>query len=207
MFDEDFWEHRYRSHEAVWSGRANPQLVAEVNDVAPGRALDAGCGEGADALWLASRGWQVTAADISATAVQRGAAQSARSGVEMAERVKWVHADLIEWSPPEGSFDLVSVQYMHAPSTQRVAMFARLAAAVAPGGTLLIVGHHPDDLRTTIPRPPMPDLFYTAESLADALDPDFWDVLVAESRPRSASDPEGRQVTIHDAVLRARRCA
>ena len=122
-----------------------------------------------------------------------------------ARRIRWVHADLTTWAPAEGWFDLVSAQFMHLPAAPRHALFDRLAAAVAPGGTLLIVGHHPSDLETTIPRPPMPDLFATAEEIADSLDPGQWEVLVAEARPRLASDPEGREVTIHDTVLRARK--
>jgi len=207
MFDEQFWEERYRSHSAVWSGRPNPHLVTEASDLTPGRALDVGSGEGADALWLASRGWQVTAVDFSTTALQRGAAQADRLGSQVAGRVHWLHADLTVWAPPEGRFDLVSAQFMHAPTAQRQPMFARLATAVAPGGTLLVAGHHPSDLQTTIPRPPMPDMYFTAEQVADSLDLDQWEVLVAAARPRLASDPEGREVPIHDAVLRARKRA
>ncbi len=205
MFDEQSWEERYRCHAAVWSGRPNPQLVAETTDLTPGAALDAGSGEGADALWLASHGWQVTAVDFSTTALQRGAAHAEARGADVAGRIRWVHADLTTWGPAEGHFDLVSAQFMHLPAAPRHALFDRLAAAVAPGGTLLIVGHHPSDLQTTIPRPPMPDLFATAEEIADSLDPGQWEVLVAEARPRLASDPEGREVTIHDTVLRARK--
>lgn len=84
-------------------------------------------------------------------------------------------------------------------------MYARLAAAVAAGGTLLVVGHHPSDLATTMGRPRLPDLMFTAEDVAAGLDPDHWEIVVAESRPRRALDPEGREITIADAVLRARR--
>jgi SAM-dependent methyltransferase len=205
IFDEQSWEERYRSHPAVWSGHPNIQLVAEASRLAAGTALDVGSGEGADALWLAERGWQVTAVDFSATALQRGAAQADTQGADVAGRIRWVHADLTAWTPAEGSFDLVSAQFMHLPTAPRQALFARLAATVTPGGTLLIVGHHPSDLRTTMPRPPMPELFFTAEEAADSLDQDQWDILVADTRPRLVSDPEGREVTIHDAVLRARK--
>ena len=205
MFDEDFWDQRYRSQTAVWSGRPNPHLVAEAAELPPGAALDVGCGEGADAVWLAERGWQVTAADISTTALQRGAAQAEALDADVARRILWQHADLTRWAPRENHFDLVSAQYMHLPPDLRKPLFAGLATAVGPGGTLLIVGHHPSDLQTTMPRPPLPELFYSAEELADSLDADHWEVLVAEARPRSASDPTGQEVTIHDAVLRARR--
>jgi SAM-dependent methyltransferase len=205
MFDQQFWEERYRSSAAVWSGRPNPHLVAEVADLAPGAALDAGSGEGADALWLASRGWRVTAVDFSATALQRGAAHAEALGNGLADRIDWVRADLTAWEPPEASFDLVAAHYMHLPAAPRRALFARLSTAVALGGTLLVVGHHPSDMQTTMPRPDMPELFFTAEEVAGSLDPDRWQVVAADARPRSATDPDGRAVTIHDTVLRARR--
>ncbi len=198
MFDEQSWEERYRARAAVWSGQPNPQLVTET-------ARPAGSGEGADTIWLASRGWQVTAVDFAATALQRGAAHARALGAEVAARIRWVHADLTAWAPADGQFDLVSVQFMHLPAATRQALFARLAARVAPGGTLLIVGHHPDDLQTTVPRPQLPEVFFTAEEVADSLAPGQWDVLVAEARPRRVSDPDGQEVTIHDAVLRSRR--
>lgn len=94
---------------------------------------------------------------------------------------------------------------MHLPKEPREALYRRLAAAVAPGGSLLIVAHHPSDLQTTIPRPQMPELFFTAEDAAALLDPHDWEIVVSEARGRDVTDPEGRTVTIHDAVLRARR--
>ena len=205
MFDETLWEERYRSHRSVWSGRPNPQLVAEASHLAAGTALDVGCGEGADALWLASRGWQVMAVDFATTALQRGAEHAEALGAEVAARVEWVHADLTAWTPPPAHFGLVTAQFMHLPPADRQALFTRLAAAVAADGTLLIVGHHPSDLETTVRRPRDAGLLYTAEEVAAALDSDAWDVVVTDTRPRAATDAEGREVTIHDAVLRARR--
>lgn len=205
MFGAEFWEERYRSHEAVWSRDPNPQLVAETSQLTPGTALDVGSGEGTDALWLAARGWQVTAVDFSSTALQRGAAQADALGADVAARIRWVHADLATWTPADATFDLVSAQFMHLPAVPRQALFARLAAMVGPGGTLLIVGHHPSDLGTMAHRPHAPDLFYTAEEVADSLEPDHWEVLVAEARPRTTTDSEGQEITIHDTVLRARK--
>jgi len=226
MFDEQYWEERYRSADTVWSGRPNPQLVAEAADLPAGTALDVGCGEGADACWLASRGWRVTAVDHAATALQRGAAHAETLGAEVAGRIRWVRADIItadftaaEFTAAQpsaaqpsagpsaaGAFDLVSAQYMHPRPEERAALFARMADAVAPGGTLLVVGHHVHDLDTApAHRPPMPDLFYTAGQVADVLDPDRWDVLVSAARPRTATDADGNPMAIHDSVLRARR--
>jgi SAM-dependent methyltransferase len=200
-FTAQFWDERYSSASRIWSGDPNPQLVREAGGLEPGTALDAGCGEGADAHWLARRGWQVTAVDVSAVALERGAAHAEP---DVNGRIVWQRADLTTWAP-DRTYDLVNAQFMHFPRALREPLYARLAAAVSPAGTLLIVGHHPSDMHTTMPRPPEPDLFFTAEEIADSLDAERWDVLTAAARPRSARDPEGREVTIHDAVLRARR--
>jgi len=205
VMGEAFWDERYRSHSALWSGAPNPQLVTEAADLAPGTALDAGCGEGADAIWLAERGWRVTAVDVSAVALERGAARAREVGGDVARRIDWLHEDLTAWVPTESSYDLVSTQYMHLPKNLREALLA-LAAAVAPGGSLLIVGHHPSVLQT-IPRPLPPDLFFTASDVAALLDPREWDIVVSAARERGATAPDGRTVTLHDAVLRALRRA
>ncbi|SCL31472.1 Thioredoxin reductase [Micromonospora rhizosphaerae] len=205
MLEQPAWEERYRASPSVWSGRPNPQLVAEATALAPGRALDVGCGEGADAVWLARRGWQVTAVDIATTALRRAADLAAAAGQQVAGRITFTQADLREKPPTEGGYDLVSAQFMQLPGDTRRELFARLAAAVAPGGTLLIVGHHPSDLRTTAHRMHFPELMFTAEEIAASLDPASWQVCAAEARPRGAVDPDGRDVTIHDAVLVARR--
>ncbi|SEP50200.1 SAM-dependent methyltransferase [Amycolatopsis saalfeldensis] len=201
VFDRGFWEELYGSQTSLWTGRPNPQLVTEAADLRPRRALDAGCGEGGDALWLAASGWHVTAVDFSATALARGAKETAAQGLD--ERISWLRADLTSWAPEE-QFDLVSAQFMHLPTPERTALFERLAAAVAPGGTLLIVGHHPSDLEQGVPRPQVPDLFFTAESIAETLD-DGWDAVVTDARPRTAALPDGHEVTVRDAVLVARR--
>jgi len=181
----------------------NPVLVAETTDLAPGSALEVGCGEGVDALWLAGRGWRVTGVDISRVALARAAAQGRAQGLE----VEWQHADVLAVPPAAGVYDLVSAQFMHLPAAERVSLYGRLAAAVAPGGTLLIVAHHPSDLHTTMNRPSLYDMFFTPEQLVANLDPEAWQVLIAESRPRVAVDPQGCEVTIHDTVLKARRVA
>jgi len=204
-FSQEAWDERYRSRGALWSGNPNPNLVSQVADLAPGIALDAGAGEGADAIWLASRGWIVTAVDISAVALERGAAHAAERGAELAGRIEWRHEDLTSADPGNASYDLVSVQFMQLPEALRTPMFRRLAAAVAPGGTLLIVGHHPSDLQTTVPRPPLPELFYTGDDIVGLLDDADWTIVTNAASPRTATDPDGNAVTVHDSVLRAAR--
>ncbi|WP_456049086.1 SAM-dependent methyltransferase [Actinoplanes sandaracinus] len=202
MFTEDAWEERYRGKDAVWSGRPNPVLVDEVSGLAVGRALDVGCGEGADAVWLAGRGWQVTAVDISSVALGRAAGHAADAG--LAERITFRHADLRTDEPGEG-YDLVSAQFMHLPPDARRELYTRLAASVGPGGTLLVVGHHPSDLATSVGRMHFPDMLFTAEEIAGLLEPGGWKIVTAEARPRTVTDPQGREITIHDAVLVAQR--
>jgi SAM-dependent methyltransferase len=205
LFDQAFWDERYRSQTSLWSGKPNRHLIAETEDLTPGRALDVGAGEGADAIWLAGRGWQVTAVDISLVALERAAGHAERAGADIAKRISWDHHDLIEWEPPRDHFDLVSAQYMHLPPAPRQALFDRLASAVAPGGTLLIVGHHPSDMQTTMPRPQRPELFFTGDDIAGQLDPSGWDIITNAAAGRTATDPDGHAVTIHDTVLRAQR--
>lgn len=201
-FGKAYWEERYRSgHMRAHHGQVNPHLVAEVEDLVPGRALDAGCGAGADAIWLASRGWQVTGVDIATTALSHARAQAEAAGV--AGRVDWVAADLTVWMPAEEHFDLVTTHYVHTAGL-REEFFRRLGVAVAPGGTLLLVGHQPTD-GDTESHGPAPGEVVTAEEVAAVLDPALWDVVVAEARTRSATGHDGEEITLHDAVLRARK--
>jgi SAM-dependent methyltransferase len=198
VFDERYWEDLYRTRTAIWSGNPNPQLVAEAADLTPGAALDVGSGEGGDALWLAGRGWRVTAVDISTTALERGAARAAAEDIT---GIEWTHADVTVWTPPAEQFHLVSAQFMHPLQEERDELFGRLSAAVAPGGTLLIVGHNPSELHQA----PAPGMHFTAEQVAASLDPARWEILVAEDRTRSARGHDGHEITVGDAVIRARR--
>ncbi|MCP3012375.1 class I SAM-dependent methyltransferase [Nocardiopsis dassonvillei] len=196
--DARFWEEMYGSREQVFSGQPNGVLVAEAADLPPGQALDVGIsGEGADALWLARRGWLVTAVDISWTALRR----AARTGTGT-DRVAWTHADLTAVPPPRGSFDLVSVHYFPVPRRADHAALRGLLAAVAPGGTLLFVGHDLADLPPHHDGPDPRDFYQPAE-VAGLLGDD-WTVLVDETRARPAPAPEGARHT-RDTVLRARR--
>jgi len=200
LFEQPSWEERYAGKPSVWSGNPNPQLVVEGTGLVPGRALDVGSGEGADAIWLAGRGWQVTGLDFSAVALERSAQHAAEAGV--GEGVEWRHADLRTWSPGSERWDLVSSQFMHQPDGGMVAITRTLAAAVAESGTLLVVGHHPADVETGL-RWSIGNALFTPEELLPALD-DGWDV-TAEVRERVVPGPEGDPVTVRDSVVLARR--
>jgi len=201
---EQDWDERYASASAIWSGNPNRHLVAEAEGLAAGRALDVGSGEGSDAVWLAGHGWEVTAVDISNVALERAAAHAAEHGAEVAGRITWRQADITAWSPPADAFDLVSAQYMHLPPEARSRLVGGLAAAVVPGGELLIVAHHPRDLADGVPRPPIEEMFYTGDELVAALPENGWAVLVDEAR-RGEQTLDGVTYTTHDLVFRARR--
>ncbi len=205
VFDEAWWDERYASAPAIWSGAVNPNLEREVAGLTPGSALEVGSGEGADAIWLAERGWRVTALDISSVALDRARANAAAAGTDVAGRIGWRRVDLLTWDPGAEVFDLVSAQYMHLPSAQRVPVFRRLAAAVAPGGTLLVVGHHVSDLDTTVHRHADRDMFFTGADITADLPDDAWQVVTDTVTGRVRRDDQGRDVTIHDTVVRATR--
>jgi 2-polyprenyl-3-methyl-5-hydroxy-6-metoxy-1,4-benzoquinol methylase len=195
---EQAWDERYRSKPEIWSGAPNAALVAEAAGLPPGTALDAGAGEGGDAFWLAAQGWKVTAADISSVAIERAAKRASERGLT----ITWLHADLAKASAP-GTYDLVTAHFLHVPKSEQQPLFRHLAAAVAPGGTLLVVGHDFSDM-AKLPRPDLAEYGWRAEEVAATLG-QGWTIEAAEIRPRQAAGPEGDEVTIHDAVLRARR--
>ena len=192
------WDEKYRGRARMFSGNPNDVLVAEAGDLPPGQALDVGCGEGGDTLWLARRGWQVTAVDVSQVALERAAAAAASAGV--AGSVAWARADLTTTPPPAGAFDLVSVQYFPLLRRPGHAALRGLLDAVAPGGTLLVATHALADLT---PRPEdgfVPTAYYQPDDIARLLGT-TWHILLNETRPRTnPATPHTR-----DTVLRARR--
>ena len=206
LYAKDFWDDRYASAESIWSGNPNPQLVDQVRDLTPGTALDIGSGEGADVIWLAAQGWTVTGVDVSQVALDRAAKHAAEQGIDTEQRITWQQVDLVTWTPTPAGFDLVSAQFMHLPQLLLKAVHARLAAAVRPGGSLLIVGHHPSDLDAVVDlSEEQRDFFYTPEQIAETLPSQDWEIVVADSPTREAKGPEGELMTRRDAVLHARR--
>ncbi len=182
---EEFWEDFYR--DGRWSGKPNALLVEEVSDLAPGTALDLGCGEGGDAIWLASQGWGVSAVDVSATALARAAGHAAAAGVT--ETIDWERHDLAV-SFPSGSFDLVSACYLHSPvQMPRERVLRSAAGAVAPGGTLLVVGHAGFTSRS---QPDAEIRFPTPQEVLDdlALPAGQWEVKRSDFVARPAPDGE-----------------
>ncbi|MET4637786.1 bifunctional NAD(P)/FAD-dependent oxidoreductase/class I SAM-dependent methyltransferase [Mycetocola sp. 2940] len=202
-----FWEAHYTANRGdtgqVWSGRVNATVAQEIAGLAPGTALELGCGEGADALWLATRGWAVTAIDISATALAVAEAKAARDG--LADRITWVQADLADWHPSE-EFDLVTAAFLHSPvELARDEILRRAAAAVAPGGRLLVVGHGafpPGSGHSDHDAPPLPT---PDEVLASLRLPDGWVVETTGLVDRLVSGRDGHPATLVDTVLRVRR--
>ncbi len=194
--DPTWWEERYRSRDALWSGHVNASLAQVACDLPPGTALDAGAGEGGDAVWLAARGWRVTAVDASRTALDRGAAEATRRGLE----ITWAQADLRTWAPP-ARYDLVTSHYLHAEGGRG---WRWLADAVAPRGTLLVVGHDLSDLDGPVPRPYLERLGHTADQVAADLDPGEWESIEPQVLERTVPH-DGVDVTVRDAVLVARR--
>lgn len=202
-YDQTFWEELWaktlRDHpDKVAQRPPNPRLVAEFANTQPGRALDAGCGHGAETLWLALQGWQVTAVDFSASALAQGRTLADALGPETARRIQWVQGDLSTWAVPAATFDLVTCLYVHAAKGTDD-LVRRMAEGVKVGGTLFLVGHRPIDPETGSATPAAGQEQVSVEGAVAALDPSRWALVIAEDRPRAIA---GSGV---DAVIRARR--
>jgi SAM-dependent methyltransferase len=195
------WNARYTEREgSMWSGRPNGRLVAEAAELAPGRALDIGCGEGADAIWLARQGWNVTAIDISDVALERARAAAELAGVT----VEWIEGDALHVPLPSSAFDLVSLQYPALPKSGGDAPMRALLDTVRPGAVLLAVYHDLDDEHREHmkSRGVDPADYFGADDVERLLGDDYT-VELRAIEPRRDPPPEARHIA--DDVLRARR--
>lgn len=198
-----FWDEMYRAHDQSCHGEPHPYVRKALASAVPGRALELGCGAGDTAVWLASRGWTVTAVDISRVALDAATEHAERAGV--VSRITWQQADLRHWSTQE-TFDLVASLFLHTPlELDAPALLTRAAAQTRVRGTLLSVGHY------TLPPwawdPDKTDGLRSASEVADALgvhDPE-WGSILAEELPRTVTGRDGRTSTVLDAVLHAVR--
>jgi SAM-dependent methyltransferase len=200
--DAAAWNARYESAELVWGVAPNRFVEQEVAALAPGRALDLACGEGRNAIWLASRGWQVTAVDFADVAIAKGRRLAAAEG--RAIGVDWVVADVTRWQPPAGAqFDLVLIAYLQLPGTDREQALATAARAVAPGGTLLFVAHDRRNIGDGHGGPQDPSVLYRADEVVAALE--GFEVVRAGEVLRPVTLPDGTTVDAIDTLVRATR--
>ena len=197
--DADMWDRRYSAPDLVWGAGPNRRLVTEVGGLPIGRALDLGAGEGRNALWLASLGWRVTAVDFSPVGISRLRDMAAERNLA----VDAVVADLRRYEPPSDAFDLVILLYLQVPADLLDLVLARASRAVAPGGTLLLIGHDVENLDRGYGGPPDPAVLQSPEQVKAAIG-DGLDIRVAQRVERRVDTPEGPRTAI-DTLVRARR--
>jgi len=190
------WNRRYAGVDSLWSAKPNRFLVAEVEGLEPGRALDLACGEGQNAVWLASLGWDVTAVDYAEVAVAKGIERAARAGVAVDFQV----GDLLDYVPEARSFDLVLILYLHISSNGLRLVLERATEALAPGGTLVLVGHDLLNLTEGVGGPSDRDLLFTPDEVVAELPG-----LEIEKAERLLRDVDGHDRPAIDALVRARR--
>jgi SAM-dependent methyltransferase len=203
--DSEAWNRRYDSKELVWSAAPNIFVQQLTEDLPAGRALDVAAGEGRNALWLASRGWQVTAVDFSAVALQRARSLAHEQLGPDDGRLLTLEADLETWVPQAGSYDLVLVIYLQVPKAQRSAVMRRAAEAVAPGGTLLVVGHDLANLTSGYGGPQDPTVLYRPGDIVADIEPAQLVIVREETATRSLTDDLGEPAEALDALVLARR--
>jgi SAM-dependent methyltransferase len=201
--DSQQWDERYSGTEFEWTTRPNQFVAAELADLPPGRALDLAAGEGRNAVWLAERGWQVTAVDFSPVGLEKGRKLSAARGVDEA-RVDWIVADLRDFEPDRDFYDLALIAYLQVSPELRATVLARAAAALLPGGTAFVVGHDLTNLTEGTGGPQDPDVLYTPEAVRADL-PGLR-VVRAERVHRTVERDDGPATAI-DTLVRAVRGA
>jgi SAM-dependent methyltransferase len=199
--EREDWDRRYDGVELVWRAAPNQFLVSETADLEPGRALDLACGEGRNAIWLAEHGWQATGVDFSPVGLEK----ARRFADERQVAVEWIEADARRWHPTS-SYDLVVVFYLQLPGSERRDAYRAAAGAVAPGGTLLVVGHDRSNLEHGFGGPQDPDLLFSAEDVLDDLGDLRDGYVVQRAEPvRRAVTVDGVESIAIDALVRAVR--
>jgi SAM-dependent methyltransferase len=195
------WNRRYTAKELIWTDQANRFLVAEASSLQPARALDLACGEGRNAIWLAERGWAVRAVDFSDVAIDKGKQLAASRNV--GERIDFEVADLRDYEPGVGGFELVLLFYLQIPQAELVPILSRAARAVAPAGTFLLVGHDSSNLASGYGGPQSPEVLYSGEQVVLALGGEF-EIEKAGPVERAVQTDAGSQIAI-DCLVRATR--
>lgn len=198
------WEARYQGSDQVWSGKANEFLVDLAEGVEPGTALDLACGEGADALWLAEQGWTVTGVDFAPTAIERAASEADRRG--LAERTSFVVADLDTWEPDD-VFDLVLSAFFHSRQPgHRIELLRRASRWVAPGGSLVVVGHLTPPPWSGLAKDPVHRFAGPDEELAQlGLEAEGWTVVASGVVTKNAKSPQGEAAILENSIFVVRR--
>lgn len=203
--DSTAWNQRYDGKELVWSAAPNIFVQQLTENLPAGTALDIAAGEGRNALWLAARGWQVTAVDFSAVALQRARSLAQENLGHDADLLVTLEADVKTWAPRPRSYDLVVVAYLHLPARERSPILRAAAEAVAPGGTLLVVGHDLANLVSGHGGPQDPTVLFTPSDIAADIEPARLAIVRSETAVRSLTDDQGRPAEALDALLLARR--
>ena len=201
--DSRQWDERYSGAEFEWTTRPNQFVAAELADLPPGRALDLAAGEGRNSVWLAERGWRVIAVDFSRVGLNKGRKLGAARGIDAA-RIEWIVADLCDYEPERGAFDLVLVAYFQVGAQLRGTVLGRATAALAPGGTLFVVGHDLTNLTQGVGGPQYPEVLYTPEAISAELG--GLRVLRADRVHRTV-ERDGLSATAIDTLVRAVRDA
>lgn len=199
--DSRVWDARYDSAQLVWGAEPNRWVVREAAHLSPGRALDLAAGEGRNSIWLAARGWQVTAVDFSAVALERAGRLAAAQPGDIADRLTLVHADVLEFHPDPGGYDLVLIAYLHLPAEQRRAVLRLAADALAPGARLLVVGHDTSNLTDGVGGPQDPRVLFTPQDVLADLAGHTLTTVCAERVHRPVAGPHGTTVDAIDALV------
>ena len=201
--DRQQWDERYSAAQFEWSMHPNQFAAAELAGLTPGRALDLAAGEGRNSVWLAERGWSVTAVDFSRVGLEKGRKLSAARGVGDSQ-VDWVVADLSEYEPTREAFELVLIAYLQVTAALRGRVLAGATTALVPGGTLLVIGHDLANLTEGVGGPQTPDVLYTPEAITAEL-PGLR--IVRAERVRRTVERDGGTATAVDTLVRAERPA